>query len=235
MMQATYTFPVALEEGAGGAALAHALTLPGCLAEGRDREEALAELPEILADWLHFLGGRGEEIPAAGCELELTVDEWVAVDADLAGGAGHALFAADEVPLDAAEIDRSLQRLGDLRGPLLRRLRQLRQEDLDRVEVGELTARRIADELARAQWWTLTRLGASPLAEVPERTLARLDTAMALVVQRFTEPAARVASAPVELEGELWTPRKVLRRLLWLEWTLGGNLLRLLTPTEVAP
>ena len=234
-MSEAYTFPVALEESADGTALVHALTLPGCVSAGRDRDEALAGFPDVLADWLHFLGDRGEPIPEPGCELEVTVDEWVSVDADLSGGAGHALLEADERPLDAAEIHLALQRLGDLRGPLLRRLRQLPPDDLDRVEIGDLTVRRIADELARAQWWTLTRLGASPLGEVPARTLGRLDTAMALVVQRFTELASEGAAPPVELEGELWTPRKVLRRLLWLEWTVGGSLLRLLTPTGIAP
>jgi predicted RNase H-like HicB family nuclease len=228
-----HTFPVGLEEGPDGAALVHSLTVPGCVAGGRDRNEALAAFPLALSDWLHFLGSHGEEIPEPGSELEVAVDEWVSTDADVSGGVSSAFFAADERPLTAAEIDRGLRRLGDLRGPLLRRLRQLPPAELARVEVGEWNALRIADELARAQWWTLTRLGASPLAEVPERTIGRLDTAMALVVQRFTELAPGVDVPPVEIEGELWTPRKVLRRLLWLEWTLGGSLLRLLTPTAV--
>jgi predicted RNase H-like HicB family nuclease len=230
-----HTFSVGLEEGPDGGALVHSLTVPGCAAGGRDRDEALAAFPPVLSDWLHFLGAQGDAIPAPGSELEIAVDEWVTTDADVSGGASAAFFAADEAPLSAEEIDTGLRRLGDLRGPLLRRLRQLPPAELDRVEVGDWSATRIADELARAQWWTLTRLGASPLAEVPERPLARLDTAMALVVQRFTELAPGVAAPPVEIDGELWTPRKVLRRLLWLEWTLGGSLLRLLTPTGTAP
>ena len=30
----------------------------------------------------------------------------------------------------------------------------------------------------------------------------------------------------LELDGEVWTPRKVLRRLLWLEWALGESALQ---------
>lgn len=230
-----HTFGVGLEEGRNGGALVHSLTVPGCVAAGRDRDEALAAFPAELSEWLHFLGSSGETIPEPGSELEVTVDEWVETDADVAGGASTAFFAADARPLDATEIAAGLRRLGDLRGPLLRRLRQLGPGEMDRVETEGWSATRIADELARAQWWTLTRLGASPLAEVPERTIARLDTAMALVVQRYTELTPGSDAGPVEIEEELWTPRKVLRRLLWIEWSLGGTLLRLLSPTPVGP
>ena len=44
---------------------------------------------------------------------------------------------------------------------------------------------------------------------------------MALVVQQFTGFAREQRAMVIELEGEVWTPRKVLRRLLWLEWSLG--------------
>jgi predicted RNase H-like HicB family nuclease len=227
---APHTFPVGLEEGPDGAVLVHGLSVPGCVAAGLDRDEALAAFPDALAEWLHFLAGHGEPIPEPESELEIAVDEWVASTSDVAGGESTAFFDADRPPLTRAEIDAGLRRLGDLRGTLLRRLRQLPPTELEKVGAGEWSARRIADELARAQWWTLTRLGASPLAEVPERTVGRLDTAMALVVQRFTE-LGEIPTEPVEIDGELWTPRKVLRRLLWIEWTLGGSLLHLLTPT----
>ena len=60
------------------------------------------------------------------------------------------------------------------------------------------------------------------MAEVPGHPIGRLDTAMALVVQQFTALPAGDRGRDLELEGERWTPRKVLRRLLWLEWSLGG-------------
>ncbi|MBW3627988.1 MAG: hypothetical protein KY464_01710 [Gemmatimonadetes bacterium] len=225
-----HTFSAGLEEGRDGAALVHSLTIPGCVVGGRDREEALAGFPAVLSDWLHFLAEHEEQVPPPGSELEIAVDEWVTTQSDVASGVSSALFTSDERPLTRVDIDVCLRRLGDLRGPLLRVLRRVPPADLERVEVGDWTASRVADELARAQWWTLTRLGASPLAEVPEAPVARLDTAMALVVQRFTEMAPDVRAEPVLIEDELWTPRKVLRRLLWLEWELGGSLLRLLTP-----
>lgn len=219
---------VGLEEGSDGAVWVHALALPGCAAPGTDPEEALSAFAGALAEWLDFLGVSGEPVPPLEEELELTVDEWMQTDAAVKEGESQVCFQADLVPLTPSEIEQALRRLGDLRGRLLSRIRRLPEAELDLAHESGWTARRILDELARAQWWTLTRLGASPMAQVPERLLGRLDTAMALVVQQFTTLSPDAIETVVELEGELWTPRKVLRRLLWLEWSLGRAALHLL-------
>lgn len=211
-----------LEEGADGAVMAHALDLPGCAAAGATPEGAIAALQPVLFAWLRALFAAGEPVPAAGAELELAVDEWIRTDARVAAGESAAAFAADLAPLGADEAGRGLRRLGHLRGRLLARLRRRPEAILDAETAGGMTARRVLEELARAQWWTLSRLGSSPMAEVPEATLARLDTAMALVVDRLTALDDDARGRPLEIDGEEWTPRKVLRRLLWLEWTLGG-------------
>jgi predicted RNase H-like HicB family nuclease len=221
---------VGLEEGSDGAVIVHAFTVPGCVGSGATPEEALEAFSTTLAEWLDFLSARGAEL--AGGEVEITVDEWVSSEAPVAGGESRALFEHDLLPLSEAEIAEGLQRLGDLRGPLLKQLRHTSAERLEAAGYGGWAPARILDELARAQWWTLTRLGASPLAEVPERLLGRLDTAMALVVQQFTTRGLAARAEPLELDGEAWTPRKVLRRLLWLEWALGGSALHALDGDE---
>jgi hypothetical protein len=156
-------------------------------------------------------------------ELEIAVDEWVQSDAEVERGESDVCFERDLAPLADREINEGLYALGDLRGRLLRALRDVPRAEFDTRTVGVLTLRRILDELARAQWWTLTRLGASPLAEVPEQPVARLDTAMALVVQQFTGLARTERDRVIEIDGEVWTPRKVMRRLLWVEWSLGRS------------
>lgn len=221
-----HRFPVGLEEGLGDVALVHALTLSGCVAAGATRDEALAAFPGVLSAWLRFPGATGEAIPPADAEIEITVDEWVRTGADIAAGESRACFEADLLPLTDAKIDTGLRRLGALRGPLLTRVRRLPDAELERSN-GGWTLRQILEELARAQWWTLTRLGASPLGEAPDRTLGRLDTAMALVVQRISHLPPEARSTVLDLDGERWTPRKVLRSLLWLEWSLGRAAIRL--------
>ena len=219
---------VGLEQAADGSTLAHALSLPGCIAAGRSPEAAMEALPDEVSQWLHFLASAGQPVPSPDVELELAVDEWITSGADIAAGESDACFADDLRPLSDAEIQRHLHILGDLRGTLLARLRPLRD-----AGIGPET-RRILEELARAQWWTLSRLGASPLAGPADRTLARLDTAMALIVQQLTELPPERRGHRVVLEGEEWTPRKVLRRLLWLEWALGRAALRSFSPAAGA-
>jgi hypothetical protein len=214
--------------------MAHALNLPGCAAVGGSPEAAVAAFERALGDWFRFLAVLGDPVPPRDAEIEVAVDEWLATDARIAAGETTALFAADLPALSRDQAERGVRRLGDLRARLLARVRRRPEALLDAETPGGMTARRVLEELARAQWWTLSRLGATPMAEVPEKTLARLDTAMALVVDRLTTLNDDARAHRLELDGEEWTPRKVLRRLLWLEWTLGAAALTALTAVDGA-
>jgi hypothetical protein len=225
------TISVGLEEGPDGSVRVHALELLGCVAEGAAVEPAMDAFTATLMEWLQFLDRVGERLPPPDTELEVAVDEWIRTDVDVAGGASDVCFDADMRRLTEREINDGVRRLGDLRGRLLAALRGVPEAELDTRGSGEWPARRILDELARAHWWTLSRLGASPLADVPGRVLGRLDTSLALVVDRFTTLPPEQRGTVLDLEGETWTPRKVLRRLLWTEWSLGRAAIHALTPT----
>lgn len=225
-MQVGSHWSIGLEEGSDGAIRAHALTLIGCEEHGENPDEALDRFATALQHHLQELKALGRTVPPASTELEITVDEWVSTDARVSAGESLACFDRDRAPLTDSELFTGLHLLGDLRARLLPFIRRSRNEELEAIGSEASNVRSILDDLAQAQWWTLTRLGASPLAEVPERTVARLDTAMALVVQNMAHLTPDSRERVVELDGEEWTPRKVLRRLLWLEWTLGGAALR---------
>jgi predicted RNase H-like HicB family nuclease len=226
---------VGLEEGADGGVMAHALTLPGCAAAGPSPQAAVAAFERQLNAWLRFLASVGEPVPPPGAELEIAVDEWLRTDARVLEGETTACFADDVRALSSDEAQRGMRLLGDLRGRVLSRIRRIPRAEveaaLDRTTGGGWTVRRVLEELARAQWWTLSRLGATPMAGAPDATLARLDTALALVVQHLGHLPDEARGERIELEGEEWTPRKVLRRLLWLEWTLGAAAARALDDT----
>jgi predicted RNase H-like HicB family nuclease len=201
--------------------MAHGLNLPGCVASGPTPQEAMTAFVGAVQEWLRFLASAGEPVPSDGTELEVAVDEWFESDADVAGGVTLVCFAADLAPLAQDEIERGLRLLGELRGRTLSRVRRLPPAALDAETEGGWTARRILEELARAEWWTLSRLGTTPLGEAPDTTLGRLDTALALAQQFLGYLPEERRGLRLVLDGEEWTPRKVLRRLLWLEWSLG--------------
>jgi hypothetical protein len=225
---------VGLEQGADGHFHAHSLGLAAPANWGRTPAEAIGLFQRDYLRWLAFLAARGHPVPAEGEEIEVAVDEWIETDARVERGETHALFAADLAALTPAEAAHGLRLLGDLRGRILSPLRALSRREadaaLERPAEGGWTVRQVLEELARAQWQLLSRLGATPLGESPDATLARLDTAMALVVQQLGELPPERRGTRLELEGEEWTPRKVLRRLLWLEWSLGGVAARALSP-----
>lgn len=215
-------FPVGLEEGEDGFTIVHSLSLPGCSSDGPSVDDALAAFPAALGQWLDFLQSLGQPVPDRSEELDVVVVEWIASFGSLATGESTVCFEADHPALTDQEIYRGLNSLGALRGRLLPLIRRERNQDLEALGDADWNVRIVLEELARAQWWTLTRLGASPLADVPRSTVARLDTAMALIVRQMTELGPEDRDRVVHIDGEEWTPRKVLRRQLWLEWTLGG-------------
>jgi len=229
-MSAATRVSVGVEQGADGYCWAFALDGAGCAGAGPSMEEAVEAFQHQYIEWLRFLQGAGEPVPPADAELEISVDEWSTSDARVAEGETTELFDAEYRAITEDELRRGVRLLGDLRGRVLSRIRAIPRREvdaaLDAPVEGGMTVRDVLEELARAQWWTLSRLGASPMAETPEATLGRLDTAMALVVQHLGHLDPERRGQWLELEGEEWTPRKVLRRLLWLEWTLGRAALR---------
>lgn len=224
-------FAVGLEQGPDGSVLAHGLDLPGCTGFGQTAEAATAAFERALAEWLGFLAASREAVPPAGAELEIAVDEWVSTDADVSAGETTACFAADLRALTQDEIDRGLRLLGELRARTLGHVKRRPPALMDAETEAGWTVRQILEELARAQWWTVSRLGSTPLGDAPDDTLGRLDTALALTGQYlgFLPPEQR--GLRLEIDGEEWTPRKTLRRLLWLEWSLGRAATSALAPT----
>ncbi|MDR0786762.1 MAG: type II toxin-antitoxin system HicB family antitoxin [Gemmatimonadota bacterium] len=220
--------PVGLEESEGGYVHAHALTIPGLMTTGSGAEDALGAFQRMLPRWLGLLADIGEPLPSPDQEIDIVVDEWVTTDGAVAAGETDAFFRADEVPLTDAEIRRGLALIGEMRAPLLPRIRRAKDEELEGIPAGDTHVRLVLDELARAQWWLLTRLGASPLGLVPDTAVGRLDTAMALAIDRLAHLPMDARGQVVELDGERWSPRKVLRRMVGVEATLGDLALRAL-------
>jgi hypothetical protein len=96
-------------------------------------------------------------------------------------------------------------------------LRGLSEAKLNQTYPGERwSINGILNHLGSAEWWYLDRLGlAFPRAQVPEEPLAWLDT----VRKRFNSTLYKLSDVKrvVGVDGEFWSPRKLLRRSLWHE------------------
>ncbi len=82
--------------------------------------------------------------------------------------------------------------------------------------------------VASGEWWYLDRLGlAFPENELPDDTWEQLGKVRQLLVDRMMSFAG--SNQVVGREGELWSPRKVLRRAVWHERDHIGHIQKLLS------
>lgn len=227
---------IGLELNNEGRALAWALDFPGCYAYGQEGPEALMALPRELLlyeDWVNRHAG------AAWVQLDdfdlRVVDTWevYTIDDNYAlvdgGYAVNAWFKQDWRPLAAEEIERGLALLRWSREDLLLVAGGLSDEQLDRTYTDERwSIRGILRHVAGAEWWLLGRLG---LADAAQGSLPK-DTSERLVWARERINTALPGLAGLDLvvgkEGEIWSPRKLLRRLLWHEINHRQHILKLL-------
>jgi hypothetical protein len=129
----------------------------------------------------------------------------------------ESFFPYDWKPLTTPEIKRALSMLAWSRDDLLNPVLRLSQEKRDAEYPGERwSINGILGHIGGAEWWYLDRLGlAFPREQMPEEPQARLEK----VHDYFssTLPKLDGVKKVVGVEGEFWSPRKVLRRALWHE------------------
>ncbi|MFH1648085.1 MAG: type II toxin-antitoxin system HicB family antitoxin [Chloroflexota bacterium] len=67
-------FKVVLEPNESGGYTVHVPLLPGCISEGDNREEALANIKEAIELYIESLEADGETVPAAESVEEAVVE-----------------------------------------------------------------------------------------------------------------------------------------------------------------
>lgn len=227
---------IGLELNNEGRALAWALDFPGCFAYGAEGPDAVISLAHELVvyeDWVNRHAG-AEWVKLGSFDLRI-VDTWevytINDNYDLVDGgyAVNAWFKQDWKPLSAEEIERGLALMRWTREDLLHVAAGLSDEQMDRTYAGERwSIRGILRHVAGAEWWYMDRLG---LAEGGRERLP-LDTYERLtwVREQLNETLPGLAGKNLVLgkEGEFWSPRKLLRRVLWHEVDHRQHILKLL-------
>ncbi len=219
---------VGIENNNDDRSIAWALEHPGCFAYGRSADEARANMGRAARDyaaWVQQHGMPWMDAPSLEVEVEETFDAYrIPREAARAQGKKEtylveSFFGNDADPLSGTDVERALKMLAWSRQDLLAVLRGLSPDKLDQKYEGERwSINGILKHIAGAEWWYQERLG-SPFPEREEDLPAKPLESLELVRGHFLAwlPGQEGVRRVIDLEGETWSPRKVLRRALWHE------------------
>ncbi|HTP01563.1 MAG TPA: DinB family protein [Anaerolineales bacterium] len=219
---------VGIENNNDGRSIAWSLEHPGCFAYGRDADEAESSMQQAASDYAAWVQRHGMSWMQSH-ELEISVEE--TFDAYFIPRPGalapdqtkemmvESFFRYDEEPLTSTDIERAHKLLDWSRQDLLDVIRGLDPEKRNATYSGERwSINGILKHIGGAEWWYQERIG-SPFPEreqdLPSEPLERLELVRAHFVSLL--PGLEAVRHTVERDGELWSPRKVLRRAVWHE------------------
>lgn len=220
-------FRIGMENNNDDRTIAWALDHPGCFAYGMDLAEAQQNFPQAAREYRAWIAEHEE--PWLDEEVEVMVEEVFdayfitpAFDRAERGRDTYmveSFFVHDWKPLVPHEIERALKLLAWSRADLLRLVREQDAETLSRTYPNERWAiNGILQHIGIAEWWYQERIGypfPENEADVPEDPFERLQ----VVRDHFNALLPRLdgVNRVIGLDGEIWSPRKALRRALWHE------------------
>jgi len=205
--------------------IAWMLEHPGCYAYGGNEQESRANSINAIREYAKWIGKREPSWFPADVDIETHVEQiWTDYDVDKNfdriekdGYTVDPFFEHDWKPLTATNIECALKLLAWSHADLLAILEKLTPEQwTTKKESERWNIAGIVNHIGGAEWWYLDRLGlAFPRAEVPKAPLERM-----MKVRNFMNevlPTLKDVNQVAGMDGELWSPRKVLRRALWHE------------------
>lgn len=217
-------FRLGMENNMEGRSMAWVLGHPGCYAYGQDDAQAMSAASQAIRDYVAWIENHLAQSWLMLEHMELILDEiWQVYDINEdyelveMGYSVNAWFRHDWLPLTGEDVEIGLKLLTCSRKDLLAVVKGLSPRQLEKDYAGERwSIAGILGHVGGAEWWYLDRLGmAFPRKEVPEEPFKRLE----LVRNRLREilPDLIGSTRVVGVDGEFWSPRKLLRRAVWHE------------------
>lgn len=228
---------IGIENGNEGRSIAWVLDYPGCFSYGRDEKEALHNLPTAIQEYNNLLAQHEQRmltIPP-DCKPHIaetwevySIDNEFELSSD--GYEVNAWFLHDWKPLTETDTKTGIELLSLCRVDLLATVKDLNQESLEDKKPGERwSIAGILKHIGGAEWWYLDRLGlAFPQEEVPSEPFERLEKVRAHLLDVLTGLAG--INQVIGIDGEFWSPRKLLRRAIWHERDHTIHIRKLLPP-----
>jgi len=226
---------IGVENGAEGRTIMWVLDHLGCFSYGENSQEALRALPLAVQDYNEWLikHGLGDQVVSLDQSVQIDetwdvyrIDENYVVSQD--GYEVNAWFQDDWRPLTKPEIKPGIALLAASRGDLLLSVAGLDEETLNRKITGERwSIAGILNHVGNADWWYLDRLGLSfSRDEVPAEPVEWLKQVRSHMLSVL--PTLVDSTQVVGIDGEFWSPRKVLRRAVWHERNHTAHIRKLL-------
>ncbi|MCI0676840.1 MAG: DinB family protein [Phycisphaerales bacterium] len=215
-----------VESTSWGPSMAFALEIPGASGRGAGPEHAMSQLRSDLT-WTHDWMGRH------GCEPEwmhnaaLKVVQTVPATGQPLLGDTEGFFDWDARAFTNAEVQKARQFLEWSRADLLSLTRPLSDHQLDaHPSPSARSIREIVDHIAIAECWYTTRLrvdedSAADWTTYGPDAFERLQNVRRMVDRDYFPWLSRMPAAErlkqCTKNGEIWTARKTLRRIVWHE------------------
>ena len=212
---------VCLEVGSGGTG-AFVPECPGCWVFGRTPERALMKVRLAVAEWFDWVKKHGEHVPLEGKDFEIEVAEVLRVNYNpVEAGKPEPLFWSEVLPVTKEDVARTIRLMSYSRKDLLQLVSNLSDECLDWKPLnGPRTIRNCLRHIAYVEPWYISRLNVDLLRKYPRNVFKMLDRTREDVVEflkKMPRDKMRGIYQPKKDPSpicNLWTARKVLRRLV---------------------
>jgi len=215
---------VCLEIGSGGTG-AFVPECPGCWVFSRTPERALEKVKVTMAEWFKWLKSHGEKVPAKAHKYDVEVGEILRVNYNpVEAGKPEPLFWSEVLPVNDKDIARTIHLLEYSRSDLLNLVSGLGDEILDWQPFSEpRTIRNTLRHIGIVECWYITRLEVNLPKHFPDDLFELLIYTRKIVLdylRKLPKEKRRGVFQPkkdVDRKAKicnLWTARKVLRRLV---------------------
>lgn len=205
--------------------IAWAVDHPGCFAYGRDEQEATANSVNAIREYTNWINRHEPSwLPLDEIFEPQVVQVWTdylidddfeRVDED--GYFVEPFFECEWKPLVSFDIERGLKLLTWSRTDLFPILQKLTPEQWAYKKEGErwdITG--IVNHISGGELWYLDRFGLAPSdSDLSEDPMERLSQIRDVLVNQL--PSLEGSKQVIGLDGEFWSPRKLMRRAIWHE------------------
>jgi predicted RNase H-like HicB family nuclease len=203
---------------------------PGCWVFGRTKGSALKKARSAVVDWIEGLRRQGGEIPHSGRNLrvdlrrqiEIEVAEMMKIAYNPAkAGKPEPLFWSEVLPVTRDDIKRTIWLMKYSRQDLLELVSHLTEEQLNFKPPDQTrTIKNCLKHIAYVEPWYINRLNIELPEDYPKDVFEFLNYTRKIVVNSLSDlprEKMRGVHQPVKYKSptcDLWTARKVLRRLV---------------------